>query len=183
MLTVLVSVLYHCHIINTELAASCFTVIKCKILKPKKRRYHGVVWKAKQRFAPQVGLWTFTWLVLFNGMGVKAEWPPHRPTLRHIQFQPEPAPISTASQHLNSRLSQLLDHCAPPEWSWFLINGIHTFVKWGSKRNGSTRRSETTLMKPFHRVHKAAFVWRKQTENYPQPPCFLIEKEEFILDI
>lgn len=46
-----------------------------------------------------------------------------------IQFQSKPAQISTANQHLNSGLSQLLDHYAPFEWSQFPVNGIHAFAK------------------------------------------------------
>ena len=66
-----------------------------------------------------------------------------------------PAQISTASQHLNSGLSQLLDHYTPFEWSWFSLNGLHTFVKQGSERHGCKRRKGRTLFhihlpKPFH---------------------------------
>lgn len=62
-----------------------------------------------------------------------------------IQFQWKPAQISTAGQHLNSGLSQLFDHCGPLEWSWFLINGIHTFVKrrkWKKWSKGGQKERE-----------------------------------------
>ena len=96
------------------------------------------------------------WLVseflfcVFSLMGFK--WKPqslnscHTDPQTDIQFQSKPAQISTASQHLNSGLSQLLDHYTPLEWSWFPVNGIHAFVKRGSERNGCQRKKRENLI-------------------------------------
>lgn len=67
-----------------------------------------------------------------------------------IQCDWTPAQISTAGKHLNSRLSQLLDHCGPLEWSWFLINGISTFVrKWKKWSKGGKKKREREKRQPY----------------------------------
>lgn len=149
-LTVSVSVLYYHQPINA-VSVSSFTIIKCKIFKNENHSNTG--WCGRQSRGLLCWLPPELLLGLSSLMGLEwkaqAEWLPHRPTFRHIQFQSEPAPISRASQHLNRRLSQLLDHCAPLEWSWFLINGIHTFVKRGSERKWLPKKEQGNLIETF----------------------------------
>lgn len=132
-------------------------------------------WK-REKWRESRGLLHWLVAILFFSLSplMRFKWKPqwlnscHTEPQIDIQFQSKTAQISTANQHLNCGLSQLLDHYAPLEWSQFPVNGIHAFAKRGSERRGCQRRKERNwfhihLPKPFTARtairNKAAFVW------------------------